>query len=92
MDLDMLTSDFYVLTTTSNKGSKYDDFFSQSHGKFNSATPDDYAKNPSQSGRVVSILSLIALLRQTLSCYQLSTPNILLHLRTVDHPNSQLKL
>ena len=30
VDLNMLISDFYVLTTTSPKGSKYDDFFSQS--------------------------------------------------------------
>ena len=30
LDLDMLTSDFYVLTTTSSKGSKYDDYFSKS--------------------------------------------------------------
>jgi len=32
LDLDMLTSDFYVLTTTSSKGSKYDDYFSKSAG------------------------------------------------------------
>ena len=30
MDLNMLVSDFYVVTTTSRTGSKYDDFFSQS--------------------------------------------------------------
>ena len=30
MDLNMLVSDFYVVTTTSRKGSKYDDFFSKS--------------------------------------------------------------
>ena len=28
VDLDMLTSDFFVLTTTSRIGSKYDDYFS----------------------------------------------------------------
>ena len=28
----MLASDFYVVTTTSRKGSRYDDIFSQSHG------------------------------------------------------------
>jgi hypothetical protein len=32
MDLNMLASDFYVVTTTSRKGSRYDDLFSQSHG------------------------------------------------------------
>ena len=32
MDLNMLASDFYVVTTTSRKGSKFDDFFSQSYG------------------------------------------------------------
>ncbi len=30
LDLDMLTSDFFVFTTTSSKGSKYDDLWSQS--------------------------------------------------------------
>lgn len=34
MDLNMLTSDFYVVITTSRKGKKYDDLFSQSIGKF----------------------------------------------------------
>ena len=33
MDLNMLVSDFYVTTTTSRKGSRYDDFFSQSAQK-----------------------------------------------------------
>lgn len=33
MDLNMLVSDFYVVTTTSRKGSRYDDFFSQSAQK-----------------------------------------------------------
>ena len=32
IDLNMLISDFYVLTTTSREGSRYDDFFSKSHG------------------------------------------------------------
>lgn len=32
MDLDMLLSDFYVVTTTSTAGSRYDDFFSESYG------------------------------------------------------------
>lgn len=32
VDLNMLVSDFYILATTSRKGSKYDDFFSQSVG------------------------------------------------------------
>jgi hypothetical protein len=32
VDLDMLTSDFYVLTTTSSRGSKYDDYFSKTAG------------------------------------------------------------
>lgn len=32
-DLNMLVSDFYVVTTTSRKGSRYDDFFSQSAQK-----------------------------------------------------------
>ena len=32
MDLSMLASDFYVMTTTSQTGSKYDDYFSQSVG------------------------------------------------------------
>ncbi|KAL9125094.1 MAG: hypothetical protein Q9217_005648 [Psora testacea] len=32
MDLNMLLSDFYVVTTTSRTGSKYDDFFSKSSG------------------------------------------------------------
>ncbi|KAI9879838.1 MAG: hypothetical protein M1830_006861 [Pleopsidium flavum] len=35
MDLDMLLSDFYVVTTTSSTGSRYDDFFSQSYVKSN---------------------------------------------------------
>lgn len=34
MDLNMLTSDFYVVITTSRKGKKYDDLFSQSIGNF----------------------------------------------------------
>ncbi len=34
MDLNMLASDFYVVTTTSRKGSRYDDLFSQTGGKF----------------------------------------------------------
>lgn len=33
MDLNMLVSDFYVVTTTSRKGSRYDDYFSQSAQK-----------------------------------------------------------
>ena len=33
MDLNMLVSDFYVITTTSRKGSRYDDFFSRSAQK-----------------------------------------------------------
>ena len=32
MDLNMLASDFYVITTTSQTGSKYDDYFSQTNG------------------------------------------------------------
>ena len=32
VDLDMLSSDFYVLTTTSGKGSRFDDLFSKTHG------------------------------------------------------------
>lgn len=32
LDIDMLTSDFYILTTTSSKGSKYDDYFSKTAG------------------------------------------------------------
>ena len=32
MDLNMLVSDFYVVTTTSRSGSKYDDYFSKSSG------------------------------------------------------------
>lgn len=36
MDLNMLVSDFYVVTTTSRRGSKYDDFFSQSIGRSSS--------------------------------------------------------
>ncbi|KAI9816201.1 MAG: hypothetical protein M1827_001802 [Pycnora praestabilis] len=35
MDLDLLTSDFFVFTTTSSKGSKYDDLFSSSYLKSN---------------------------------------------------------
>ena len=30
VDLDMLVSDFYVVTTTSRSGSRFDDFFSES--------------------------------------------------------------
>ncbi len=33
MDLNMLVSDFYVLTTSSRVGSRFDEFFSQSYGK-----------------------------------------------------------
>ena len=33
MDLNMLASDFYVVTTTSQSGSKYDDYFSQTNGR-----------------------------------------------------------
>ena len=33
MDLNMLVSDFYVLTTSSRIGSRYDEFFSKSHGE-----------------------------------------------------------
>lgn len=33
MDLNMLTSDFYVLYTTSHAGSRFDDYFSQSFGE-----------------------------------------------------------
>lgn len=32
MDLNMLASDFYIVITTSRKGSRYDDFFSQTGG------------------------------------------------------------
>ena len=32
VDLDMLASEFYIVTTTSRKGSRYDDFFSQTVG------------------------------------------------------------
>ena len=32
VDLNMLVSDFYIMATTSRKGSKYDDFFSQTVG------------------------------------------------------------
>lgn len=32
MDLNMLASDFYVVITTSRKGSRYDDLFSQTGG------------------------------------------------------------
>ena len=34
VDLNMLVSDFYIVATTSRRGSKYDDFFSQSVGVF----------------------------------------------------------
>lgn len=34
MDLNMLASDFYVTITTSRKGSRYDDLFSQTGGNF----------------------------------------------------------
>jgi len=34
VDLDMLASDFYVVTTTSRRGSRYDDFFSQTVGMY----------------------------------------------------------
>ena len=34
MDLNMLASDFYVVITTSRKGSRYDDLFSQTGGNF----------------------------------------------------------
>ena len=37
VDLDMLTSDFYVITTTSSKGSRYDDFFSRTNGTITSS-------------------------------------------------------
>ena len=33
MDLNMLVTDFYVLTTTSHAGSRFDDFFSHSYCK-----------------------------------------------------------
>lgn len=33
MDLDMLISDFYVLTTSSRRGSRYHDLFSHSNGE-----------------------------------------------------------
>jgi len=33
MDLNMLVSDFYVTTTSSKRGNKYDDYFSKSHCK-----------------------------------------------------------
>ena len=32
IDLNMLVSDLSILTTSSRKGSRYDDFFSQSNG------------------------------------------------------------
>ncbi len=32
MELDMLLADFYAVTTTSARGSRYDDFFSGSYG------------------------------------------------------------
>ena len=34
MDLNMLVSDFYVITTSSRVGSRFDEFFSQSHGEY----------------------------------------------------------
>ena len=40
VDLDMLTSDFYVVTTTSTRGSRYDDLFSRTNGTFNSSYGD----------------------------------------------------
>ena len=33
VDLNMLASDFYIFLTTSRKGSKYDDYFSQTRGR-----------------------------------------------------------
>lgn len=36
MDLNMLASDFYIVITTSRKGSRYDDLFSQTGGKLHS--------------------------------------------------------
>lgn len=33
VDLNMLASDFYVVTTSSEKGNKFDDYFSKSHSK-----------------------------------------------------------
>lgn len=33
MDLNMLASDFYVMATSSRKGSKFDDYFSKTHGE-----------------------------------------------------------
>ena len=33
MDLNMLASDFYVVATTSREGSKFDDYFSKTHGE-----------------------------------------------------------
>ena len=40
LDLDMLSSDFLVYSTTSEKGSRYDDFFSKSMGKLATTAPD----------------------------------------------------
>ena len=36
VDLNMLGSDFWVRTTTGREGSRYDDYFSKSNGKFDS--------------------------------------------------------
>ena len=34
MDLNMLVSDFYVVTTSSRIGSRFDEFYSKSHSKY----------------------------------------------------------
>lgn len=51
MDLDMLLSDFYVVTTTSTAGSRYDDFFSESYG-MNCLTGSE----SSQQARMLTLL------------------------------------
>ena len=46
MDLNMLVSDFYVVTTSSRVGSRFDEFFSQSHGERALLSCDDGYRGP----------------------------------------------
>ena len=39
----MLASDFYVIATSSQKGKKYDDYFSKTNGKVYLYGPRDYS-------------------------------------------------
>lgn len=89
MDLNMLASDFYVIITTSRKGSRYDELFSQTGGDYEHKEHKFLLTLESQSNPMNSHFLVVAL-RVIFSICQQSMSRFLFHLHTADLRSSLL--